>query len=473
MFNLDPVDVHGFPRLERNEPHMKKLLALMVAAATALTTLAGCAAGSPSSSAAPDAPASVSAEASEPESGLDSEPVTLTFWYSANESDPTDYWGVWQRENIELFQKLHPNITIEPTVISDSTQYLTKITAEIAAGNAPDVFQAWLFGRLTPFVEAGRIEPLDDLLAENAEMNEIVPETSRVPGSVDGKVYALPCLSSGEVVYYNKAIFAENGWDIPETYEELEAIAAQCLEKGLTPIGLGNDCVWLGSVSYTMLFQRMFGTELYNKVLVEQQPLFDSPEFAEAGQALAIMVEQGFFTPNANAVKPEEAQASFKEGGTAMYIDGTWRSASFYEALGDDLGFFNFPDMEGGQGSRSVWIKSFDGGLAISADSPNKEAAKAFYAFMFSRERQKAYGEYGALLATADIELDPDKVTPLMMELNQALASTTESYGIWDNLLGTNLGAEFNKTTQAIIGGKDPAELFATLNKNAQLEWEG
>lgn len=124
-------------------------------------------------------------------------------------------------------------------------------------------------------------------------------------------------------------------------------------------------------------------------------------------------------------------------------------------------------------GSSSVWIKSFDGGLAISADSTKKDVAKAFYAFMFSRERQKAYGEYGALLATTGIELDPDKVNPITQELNEALGSTTESFGIWDNLLGTNLGAEFNKTTQAIIGGKDPAELFATLNKNAQLEWEG
>lgn len=67
--------------------------------------------------------------------------------------------------------------------------------------------QAWLFGRLTPFVEAGRIEPLDDLFEKYPEMQEIIPETSRVPGSVDGKVYALPCQSSGEVIFYNKAHF--------------------------------------------------------------------------------------------------------------------------------------------------------------------------------------------------------------------------------------------------------------------------
>lgn len=449
---------------------MKKLVALFLASLMAISLLAGCGAGAGGNS------ASASGGNTEESNAVQNsaEPVTIKFWYSANESDATDYWGVWMRENVELFMKENPHITIEPTVIADATQYLTKITAEISAGNAPDIFQAWLFGRLTPFVEAGRIEPLDDLLAEGTEMSEIISETSRVPGTVDGKVYALPCLSSGEVVYYNKAIFEENGWEIPQTYEELKEIVAQCNEKGITPIGLGNDCVWLGSVAYTMVFQRMFGNELYNKVLVEQQPLFDSPEFAQAGEKLAEMVELGFFTPNANAVKPEEAQASFKEGRTAMYIDGTWRAPSFYEALGEDLDIFNFPNIEGGKGSNSVWIKSFDGALAISseAEDAQKAAAKEFYAFMFSRERQKALGEYNVLIAADGIDLDEEKVSPITLAISDALSTTTESFGIWDNLLGTNLGAEFNKTTQAIYAGQDPTQLFKILNENAKLEWE-
>lgn len=445
---------------------MKKWLSLLLATSMMLTALAACG----NQSADPSEPSStVDEQTKDPQTN--DEPVVIKFWYTANESDATDIMGAWLKENVELFNETHTDIIVEPTVISDSTQYLTKITADVAAGNAPDVFQTWLFDRLIPFVEAGRMEALDDLLAENTEMGEIIPESSRVPGTYNGHVYALPTLSSGEVIFYNKAIFAENGWSIPETYEELKAIVADCQGKGLIPIGLGNDCVWLGSVIYTMYFQRMYGNELYNKVLIEHQPLFDSEEFIEAGRELANMVELGFFTPNANAVKPEEAQGSFKEGKAAMYIDGTWRAAAFYEALGDDLGVFNFPDVENGAGSRSVWIKSFDGALGISADSPNKKAAKEFFAFMFSHERLKAYGDMGALLAASDIELDADKVNSITVEMNEALASTTESYGIWDNLLGTNMGAEFNNTTQAIIGGKDPAEMFAALNKNAQLEW--
>lgn len=450
---------------------MKKILAFVLAVSMALAA-GGC---SPSGSETNSNTAGVSEAASnvpaDSGSSITSDPVTIKFWYTANESNPSDYWGVWQKENVSLFSEKYSNVTIEPTVISDANQYLTKITAEIAAGNAPDVFQTWLFGRLDPFVKAGRIEPLADLLAATPELDAIVPATSREPGTFNGVLYALPGISSGEIIYYNKKIFAENNFKIPETYDELLDIVAKCNEKGIVPMAMGNDSVWLGTVPYMAYFQRKFGNDLYTKVMVNHEALFDSPEFIEVGKELARMVELGMFTPNANAVKPEESQASFKEGRAAMSFDGSWRTTTFYDALGENLGFFNFPDVEGGKGNRTVWLKGYDDGLAISADSKNKDVAKEYFKFMFSVERQKALGEYGYLLATTGIELDPGKVNPFTDELNTALAGTTASFVPWDNLLGANIGAELNKTTQGIIGGKDPAELFKTLNKNAQLEW--
>ncbi|NCA67814.1 MAG: extracellular solute-binding protein, partial [Clostridia bacterium] len=121
--------------------------------------------------------------------------VSINFWYSANESNPNDIWGVWNRENIELFQKANPNVTIEPTVISDEMQYRTKISTEMAAGNTPDVLQTWFWGRLEPFASSGRLMELDDVLLSSPALAEVLPETSRVPGRFQGKLYALPGIS--------------------------------------------------------------------------------------------------------------------------------------------------------------------------------------------------------------------------------------------------------------------------------------
>jgi raffinose/stachyose/melibiose transport system substrate-binding protein len=71
---------------------------------------------------------------------------TITFWYTADESNPNDFSRVWHKKNIELFEQQYPNVKIEATVVADGNDYLTKISTEMAAGNAPDVFRTWLTG---------------------------------------------------------------------------------------------------------------------------------------------------------------------------------------------------------------------------------------------------------------------------------------------------------------------------------------
>lgn len=421
-----------------------------------------------------DAPGQSSASEGQKQTSVESkvqEKADLNFWYTANDANPSDYFAKWLKENIQLFQDQNPNITIQPTVISDANQYLTKITTEIAAGNAPDIFMTWMSGRLEPFVTANRLHPLDDLIKNNAVMSEIIPEQATRLAEFNGQIYAIPTISTGEVIYYNKKIFSENNWSIPQTYEELLKIVEECKAKGIIPMAMGNDSVWLGSVPYMAYFQRMYGNELYEEVILNKTPKFDDPSFIEAGKELQRMVGLGMFTPNANAVKPEESQASFKEGRAAMSFDGTWRLPVFFDALQDDLGFFNFPDVAGGKGSKSVWLVNYGNAMSISSNSKYINAAEQFMAFMFTKERQKVLGEYGQLLACTNIDLDKTKISEIAYEMNEAMASTTYAYIPWDNPLGTNIGNEFNKATQGIIGGKNPEDMFKTLNEVAKQEW--
>ena len=56
------------------------------------------------------------------------------------------WWGGDSRhtatiEAIEAYQKLHPNVTIEPEYVGNTTSYLTKLYAALAADTAPDIVQ--------------------------------------------------------------------------------------------------------------------------------------------------------------------------------------------------------------------------------------------------------------------------------------------------------------------------------------------
>lgn len=396
---------------------------------------------------------------------------TINYWYSANEANPNDFGAVWHKKNLELFAEKYPDAKVAATVVTDGEQYLTKITTEMAAGNVPDVFRTWLTGRLEPFVTADRVHPLNDLVENTPALKNVISENAVSLSTFGDNFYALPLIKSGEVIFYNKKLFADNGLTVPETFDELVAVCKTLSEKGITPMALGNKDNWIGTVPYMAVFNRLNGNDLYEQVVIGKEAKFDDPAFAQAGEKLYELVEAGAFGSNFNAIKYDEATTSFAAGKAAMTFDGTWSAPTYIDKLGDDVDFFNFPEIPGGKGSANDWLMNYDEGYAIGKDSQNIPTAEAFLAFMFSEERQKEFAEYGNLIACQNIPVDASKVAPILTKLNETFDNADFMIIPWDNPLGTNIGAELNNITQTVLAGNNAAEAFGKLQKAAQAEW--
>ena len=60
--------------------------------------------------------------------------------------------------------------------------------------------------------------------------------------TIDGKQYSVPWLTmDSRACFYNKDIFAENGWEVPKTFSEFEELLAKIKEAGITPISQGYE----------------------------------------------------------------------------------------------------------------------------------------------------------------------------------------------------------------------------------------
>ena len=64
---------------------------------------------------------------------------------------------------------------------------------------------------------------------------EFVPE--------DG-VYAVPYVANAAGVLYNRAMFEEYGWEIPETWDEFIALCEQIQSEGIQPLYFGFKDTW-------------------------------------------------------------------------------------------------------------------------------------------------------------------------------------------------------------------------------------
>jgi len=396
----------------------------------------------------------------------------LTFWYSVNEANQNDPEVVWWRDTIRMFQDKYPNVKLQIGNTPDGQQYLTKITTEVAAGNAPDVFQTWLTGRLEPFVKAGRVQPLNSFLDARPDLKKTISPVALSFSTFGNNYYALPMQKSGEVVFYNKKIFADNNLSVPKSYDEFMNACNTLKAKGILPVVMGNLDVWPGAVPYMMLFNRMNGNALYEEVCLNKNAKFDDPAFANTGKKLQEMIQAGVFNSTANATRYDDAGSQFTSGKAAMIFDGLWVLSNFLDKLGNDLGFFNFPMVAGGKGSANDYVVNYDAGFAISSASKNVPAAQAFLEFLFSTERQVNLAERGKLVGSINLPIDQSKLPPIMADISTAIDNASYGFNAWDNPLGPNIGTEFNLAVQRLFAMEDPVKVFQDLNKLVKIEWE-
>ena len=443
---------------------MKKFIALIAVTLILSMTLVGC-------GITPE-PASNDTTNSTATSSPAQKPVTISYWYTANEANEADYSPKWRNGNIQLFMEANSNIKVEKTVVSNSDQYQTKLNASIAAGDVPDIFGGWFAGRLEPFVRSGSIIALDDVINNDEKLkNTYVPYKL---AQFDGKTYAIGNTLTTEVYFYNKELFAKNNAEVPKSYEEVMNLIKLFKSKGIIPMAMGNQDPWVGSLPYMFVFDRVAGPFKYEETCFEKTGKFTDPEYIRAAEIIVEIAEAGAYPNNFNTLNYDEAKALFTSGKAAMYPMGTWELANLAQEMGDNLGFFNFPDIEGGKGkAEEDWICSQDGAFTISAKAPaeEQEAAIKFLKFIFSTERLSDLAMSGALVPAKGLILDETKLPKVTIDIYSQLEDV--KYGIipWDNLLGPNVGKEFNLSTQSIYAGKSPAEVFSNLQKIADMEW--
>ena len=71
---------------------------------------------------------------------------------------------------------------------------------------------------------------MEDSAMEMEKELEFIPQ--------DG-IYALPYVANAAGVLYNKDMFEEHGWEVPETWSEFTALCEQIESEGIQPLYLG------------------------------------------------------------------------------------------------------------------------------------------------------------------------------------------------------------------------------------------
>jgi len=260
----------------------RKAFGFLATAALVISACGTAASESPSATTGPEAtPAASPTEA--PVSGPNAElTAALAGDYDGETVDVFAQWidaeGVAFDESLAAFREA----TGINVVYSGITNYETVLSARVDGGLAPDIAQIAQAGTMRKYAEDGKLIDLSTVLDAD-QLKEDYSAGFIDAGSADGTIYGLFYKQDlKSIVWYPVKAFADAGYEIPETWDDLVALSDQIVADGSNPwcttIEHGDASGyyerWLAS------FERL----LVDKGVVEPEELDDRTEAFEFGE---------------------------------------------------------------------------------------------------------------------------------------------------------------------------------------------
>ena len=333
----------------------------------------------------------------------------LTFW-SWRQEDRAAY-----EQFIDTFEAANPGITVTFETF-EAANYNTILSTALAGGTGPDVMMVRAYGGLENVAVAGYLEPLSTetvpALADFAE-----PALAAESVRADGTIYAVPFASQTQLVIYNKAIFDANGIEEPQTWDELVAASQTLKDAGIIPFANGTATAWQNETVTFGLGSSLMGKDFYDDLMAGEADFTDerfTSALAEVAELAAEYFPDGFI-----GLDYPSAQQLFSSGMAGMFVGGSYELATFKTQNPNiELGVFAAPG-ETAEDAKLVGLY-FDGGYAVNAASPNKEAALTFVNYLASQEFGQAFADTLRNISTVPGVTFDDPLLAEVNELNQS-----------------------------------------------------
>ncbi len=270
-----------------------------------------------------------------------------------------------------------------------SKEFETTISVRIDAGDAPDIVDFPQPGLLANFVRDGEVVDLYELLDDEAidYMNQNYLQSwidMAVMEGPDGEILAgvWERVNGKSLVWYPKAEFEAAGYEIPETWDEMMALADEIAADGDTAwcIGIesGTATGWPATDWMEEIMLRTTSLENYDR-WVEGELLFSSPEVKNAAE---VMAELWFNEDYVYGGRDAIVNTFFGDSPNPMFDDPPkcWLHkqgnfiTSFFPAgveAGVDYDFFYFPPIDPAYGkpvlvAGDIWA-AFDNRPEVAA----------------------------------------------------------------------------------------------------------
>jgi len=249
---------------------------------------------------------------------------------------------------IDLFNQKHPDIEVINAAVAGGagTNAKAVLASRMQGGDPPGTFQVHGGAELnTGWVAAGKMESLNSLYESEGWMDKF-PKDLIDMVSQDGTIYSVPVnIHRGNVIFYNKKIFDDNGLTPPGSFDEFFKVADALAAKGIIPLALGDKEPWTATMVFEDALLGVLGPNDYKK-LFTGEIAFDDARVKDALEKTKRMFS--YINEDHAARNWQDAAQLVANGQAAMNIMGDWAKGYFTTDLklqpNVDFGWITTPD---------------------------------------------------------------------------------------------------------------------------------
>jgi len=397
-------------------------------------------------------------------SGEEGGDVSMTFWHNSTTGPGKVFWET----TVADFEAANPGVTIDVQSIQNEDMD-GKLQTALNSGDAPDIFMARGGGKLADVVEAGQVMDITDAIDDATRA--AVGEGALSAFSIDDKVYGMPVAVLPGGLYYSQDLFTQAGVTAnPTTLAELETTTEALKGADVAPVALGGKDAWPAAHWYYFFALRQCSEETLADVAGELD--FSDECWLRAGEDLQAFSEtqpfnEGFLTTTAQQGAGSSA-GMIANRQAAIELMGAWNPGVIASLTPDqkplpDLGWFPFPQVEGGEGDPAALMGGVDG-YSCFVEAPPE--CTDFLNFFMQKEYQEAYAEAFVTLP-ASKEAQGVVTDPALQDILTAY-NEAPYVSVWlDTLFGQNVGNALNAGVVEMLAGDGDAESIVTALNDA------
>lgn len=296
----------------------------------------------------------------------------------------------YKPEAVEVFEEIekkfnesHDDIQLK---VTSPNQAMTILKTRLVREDYPEIVGIGGDINYSNFLDAGLFEDISDLetlqdvkpaYLEMDKTLELIPQ--------DG-VYALPFAANAAGILYNKDMFEEHGWEIPETWDEFITLCDQIQREGIQPLYAGYKDSWTTLAPWNALAVGAADEDAIDKVNSGESTFEE--EYSKVADRIKEMMP--YIEENPVAYGYNDAASAFARGQSAMWAIGSYAIPQI-RSVNPEMNIGSFVMPAGDEESENNLNSGIDLQFSVLKDSENKEEAREVLEFLNSDEVIQMY----------------------------------------------------------------------------------